>query len=129
MLPKPPEPHLGSIDGDIYQSLEPYLVNFADWLAPLQFEIYRGTQTDIASVPWYLRWLYDRASMGFTAPFVHDFLCTAQGKFTNTQGQEIQLSWFDAQLFFLVAMRLDDIPPRRALLAFLAVLIGNRPKW
>jgi Protein of unknown function (DUF1353) len=129
MLPKPPEPHLSSIDGDTYRSLEPYLVNFADWLTPLQFEIYQGTCTDIASVPWYLRWLYDRASMGFTAPFIHDFLCTTQGKFTNMQGQEIQLSWFEAQLFFLVAMRLDGIPPRRAFLAFLAVVFGNRPVW
>lgn len=126
---KPPEPHLGSIDGDRYQSLSPYMVNFADWMAPLQFEIYQGTQTDIASVPWYLRWLYDRASLGLTAPFFHDFLCTTKGKFINTQGTEVQISWFDAQMFFLNAMRLDGIPPRRAFLAFLAVIIGNRPRW
>lgn len=128
-MQKPPEPHIGSIDGDRYVSLAPYLVNFADWMAALQFEIYKGTITDIASVPRCLRWMYDRASLGITAPFYHDFLCSFKGKFTNTFGQEVQLSWFDTQLFFLVAMRLDGIPPQRAFLAFLAVLIANRPRW
>lgn len=126
---KPPEPHIGSIDGDRYIGKSNYLVNFTDWLKSWQFEIHEGTITDIASVPWYLRWLYDRASFGIVAPYVHDFLCTYRGKFTNSFGDEVQISWFDAQLFFLVAMRLDGIPPRRALFAFLAVLIGNRPRW
>jgi hypothetical protein len=129
MLLKPPEPHIGSIDGDRYISLSPYMVNFADWMSGIQFEIDKGTVTDIASIPHHLRWMYDRASLGITAPFIHDFLCTSRGKYINTMGEEIQLSWFDTQLFFLVAMRLDGIPPLRALLAFLAVLIGNRPIW
>lgn len=126
---KPPQPYIGSIDGDRYVSLSPYMVDFADWMAGLQFEINEGTITDIASVPRCLRWAYDRASLGTSAPFYHDFLCTSKGKFTNTFGQEIQISWFDAQVFFLVAMRLDGIPTQRCLLAFLAVLLGNRPIW
>jgi Protein of unknown function (DUF1353) len=129
MLPKPPEPHIGSIDGDRYISLSPYMVNFADWMSGIQFEIYQGTVTDIASIPRPLRWMYDRASLGITAPFLHDFLCTSRGKYTNTMGQEMQLSWFDVHLFFLVAMRLDGIAKRRAFLAFLAVVLCNRPIW
>lgn len=126
---KPPEPHIGSIDGDRYVGKSNYLVNFADWLTPWQFEIYEGTITDIATVPRCLRWMYDRASLGILAPYIHDFLCACRGRFINTFGDEVQISWFDAQLFFLVAMRLDGIPARRSLLAFLAVLIGNRPIW
>lgn len=126
---KPPEPIVGSIDGDRYVGKSSYMVNFANWLTPWQFEIYAGTITDIASIPWWLRWMYDRASLGLSAPYVHDFLCTSRGRFINTFGDEVQISWFDAQVFFLVAMRLDNIPPRRALLAYLAVLVGNRPKW
>lgn len=126
---KPPEPHIGSIDGDRYISLAPYMVDFTQWMAGLQFEIYQGTVTDIASIPHALRWMYDRASLGISAPFLHDFLCTSRGRFTNTFGEDAQISWFDTHLFFLVAMRLDGIPPRRALLAFLAVLLANRPIW
>lgn len=129
MIEKPPQPHIGSIPVDQFVGLSPYMANFGYWVSPIQFEIYEGTITDIASVPWYLRWLYDRASFGIVAPYIHDFLCTAKGQFTNTFGEEVKISWFDVHLFFLVAMRLDGIPPRRALLAFLAVLIGNRPKW
>lgn len=129
MLPKPPEPHIGSIDGTTYISLSSYVVKFADWLAPLQFEIDKGTPTDIASVPWFLRCFCDRAGLGLTAPFFHDYMSERQGKLTNLDGKEIQISWFDTQLFFLVAMRLDGIPPMRAFLAFIAVLIANRPIW
>ncbi len=129
MLSKPPEPILGSIDGDSYHSLRDYDVSFGDWLHGLEFTIYASTITDIASIPWWLRSIHDRASLGLTAPFLHDFLCTQQGKFINKDGVEVQLSWFDVHLFFLVAMRLDGIHPARAFLAFIAVLLGNRPSW
>lgn len=128
-LPKPPEPHIGSIDGRRYMVKYDYLANFADWMAPLQFLIPAGTITDIASVPWWLRWACDRAGLGITAPLLHDLLCALQGSYVNVYGQKVQLSWFDAHLFFLVAMRLDGIPAWKALLAFLVVLIGNRPIW
>jgi hypothetical protein len=127
MLKKPPEPILGSIDGDRYHSLADYRVNFSKWVDGVEFDIYASTVTDIASVPWFMRWLYDRASLGFTACFVHDFLMAVRGKFTDIHGEEIQLSWWDCHLIFLVAMRLDGIPPVRAHLAYLAVLLGNRP--
>lgn len=128
-MSKPPQPKLGSIDGDIYYSLELYKVNFGDWMRELEFEIEAFTVTDIASIPWYLRWIYDRASLGLTAPFLHDWLCNNQGKYTNSSGKEVQLCWFDVHLFFLVAMRLDGISPIKSLLAFLIVLICNRPIW
>lgn len=128
-MKKPPQPFLGSIDGDRYQSLTDYSVDFAEWFEDFDFVIYEGTITDIASVPWYLRWILDRASLGISAPFLHDYLCEIKGKYINKKGQQIQLSWFDSHLMFLVAMRLDGVPPLRAFLAFVAVLIGNRPIW
>lgn len=129
MKNKPIQPHLGSIDGNNYQSLSTYRVDFSKWFDGLEFDIDAGTITDIASVPWYLRWMYDRASLGTFAPFLHDVLCEKKGKIVNTKGEEISLSWEDVQLAFFVAMRLDNIHPRRALLAYIAVLFGNRPKW
>ncbi len=105
------------------------MVDFTHWMAGMQFEIREGTVTDIASVPRYLRWAYDRASLGITSPFFHDFLMSCQGKYVNTMGEDVQLSWFSCHVFFLVAMLLDGISPRRAFLAFVAVLLGNRPIW
>jgi Protein of unknown function (DUF1353) len=74
MLPNPPDPKLESIDGDTYTLAESYPVEFGYWLSDLQFEIPAGTITDLASIPWYLRWINDRASLGILAPLVHDFL-------------------------------------------------------
>lgn len=126
---KPLQPYLGSIDGDRYISLADYTVDFSDWFDGMQFTIPAGEITDIASIPWWLRWLYDRASLGTFATFLHDRFCLTQGKFTNLDGVVVQISWEDVQLMFFVAMRLDGIPPRRAFLAYLAVLFCNRPKW
>lgn len=126
---KPPQPYIGSLDGDRYISLADYTVDFSDWFDGMQFTIPAGEITDIASVPWWLRWLYDRASLGHAAPFLHDYLCEFRGKYINKKGEEIQLSWFDTHLMFLVTMRLDGVPKSRAFLAFVAVLICNRPIW
>ena len=34
----------------------------------------RGYVTDLSSVPWFLRWVVDRSSMGWAAPLAHDVL-------------------------------------------------------
>lgn len=129
MLSKPSKTPIAPVEGEMYMFLEDYQVDFAKMLAPLQFVITKGTITDLASVPWYFRWLIDRYDLGDVAPPIHDVLCESQGKFVTEDGTVIQLSWFDVHLFFLVAMRLDGISPTKALLAFLAVLLRNRPIW
>jgi hypothetical protein len=53
-------------------------------------------------------------------------LCVTEGKFTNLDGVEKQLTWFQVQLYFLVALELDNVPWRRSLAAFLGVIAGNR---
>jgi hypothetical protein len=129
MLNKPPEPILGSIDGDRYHSLTNYRVNFSAWLKGVEFDIYSHTPTDRASFPWWARLFCDRDSLGQTAVFIHDFFCTSQGKFTSVSGEQLRLTWGQVQVAFLLAMVLDGIPFNRAVLAFIAVVLGNRPKW
>ncbi len=123
---KPPSPRLQNIDGDKYRLEEPYIAKFGYWLRDLQFEIPAGFETDLASIPWFLRQFGDRACLGFTAVVIHDYLCSVEGKFINLDGVEIQLSWFQVQLYFLVALELDNVPWRRSLAAFLGVIAGNR---
>lgn len=125
----PPDPRLESIDGDTYQLPNQYQARFSDWLQDLQFEIPAGTITDLASIPWFVRWINDRASLGILAPVIHDYLTSNQGQVINLKGELIKLSWFDTHLYFLVAMRIDGVHPARAFIAFIGVLIGNRPKW
>jgi Protein of unknown function (DUF1353) len=125
MLKNPPDPQLESIDGDTYQLSAPFAVKYNYWFRELQFEIPAGTVTDLASIPWFLRWIHDRASLGVLAPVIHDYLCDRRGKVTNIQGEPIQLTWFEVQLYFLLAMHFDGIVWHRALIAFLGVLIGS----
>lgn len=123
---KPPSPKLQSIDGDKYRLEEPYIAKFGYWLKDLAFEIPAGFETDLASIPWFLREFGDRACLGFVPVIIHDFLCSVEGEFTNLDGVEVQLTWFQVQLYFLVALELDGIPWRRSLAAFLGVIAGNR---
>jgi Protein of unknown function (DUF1353) len=105
---KPPSPRLQNIDGDKYRLEEPYIAKFGYWLRDFQFEIPAGFETDLASIPWFLRQFGDRACLGFTAVVIHDYLCVTEGKFTNLDGVEKQLTWFQVQLYFLVALELGD---------------------
>jgi Protein of unknown function (DUF1353) len=124
----PPDPQLESIDGDTYQISAAFQAKFSYWLRDLQFEIPAGTITDLASIPWFIRWINDRASLGILAPVIHDYLCDRRGKVINLNGDAIQLTWFDVHLYFLVAMRIDGISWHRSLLAFIGVVVGG-PRW
>ena len=123
---KPKTPKLQNINGDKYRLEEPYIAKFGYWLRDVQFEIPAGFETDLASIPWFLRQFGDRASLGFVPVVIHDYLCATEGKFTNLDGVEKQLTWFQVQLYFLVALELDGVPWRRSLAAFLGVIAGNR---
>jgi hypothetical protein len=123
---KPPSPKLENIDGDRYRLSEDYVIKIGYWLRKLQLTIPANYVTDLASIPPMLRPFADRASLGITAVVFHDWLCDNRGKFTNLDGEEIQLTWFQTQLYFLVLLELDGIPWQRSLAAFLAVLVGNR---
>ena len=123
---KPQSPKIQSIDGDNYRLEEAYIAKYGYWLKDFQFKIPIGFQTDLASIPWFLRSIADRSSLGFTSVIIHDYLSSVEGKFRNLDGVEIQLSWFQVQLYFLVALELDGIPWRRSLIAFLGVIVCNR---
>lgn len=124
----PNDPVVESIDGDCYRLTQRYDVKFAYWLRELQFSLPEGYVTDLASVPRWARVFIDRASLGLVAPIVHDYLCDNKGKVTTLPGELYQIHWFDAHLLFLILMRLDGVVWHRALITFLAVLIGG-PKW
>lgn len=127
-MQNPPDPILESIDGDRYRVVDTFAVKYNYWFRELQFEIPAGYITDLASIPWFVRWIADRASLGLLAPLVHDYLCDCRGRFTNIQGEIVQLTWFQVHLYFLVAMQLDGINWQRSLIAFIGVLIGG-PRW
>lgn len=127
-MENPPDPVLESVDGDRYRVVETFVVKYNYWFRELQFEIPDGYITDLASIPWFVRWICDRASLGLLAPLVHDYLCDRRGRFVNIQREVVQLTWFQVHLYFLVAMQLDGINWQRSLVAFIGVLIGG-PRW
>ena len=116
---KPPSPRLESIDGDKYRLTEDYVIKIGYWLRHLQLAIPENYVTDLASIPPILRGFGDRASLGTAAVTFHDWACDNRGKLVNLNGEPIELTWFQVQLYFLVMLELDGIPWQRSLAAFL----------
>lgn len=133
----PKDPQLESINGDTYQLSQEFPawlgLWIGDWIAEVDFIIPAGEVTDIASVPWWFRWAYDRASLGVLAPVVHDRLCVLEGRITNARGQKMQLSWLKVHTCFLLLMWMDGVNEKRAFLAFAAVVLRavvlKTPRW
>ena len=122
---KPPSPRLESIDGDKYRLTEDYVIKIGYWLRHLQLAIPENYVTDLASIPPILRGFGDRASLGTAAVTFHDWACDNRGKLVNLNGEPIELTWFQVQLYFLVMLELDGIPWQRSLAAFLGVVAAN----
>jgi Protein of unknown function (DUF1353) len=123
----PRDPQLENINGDTYQLSQEFPawlgLWIGDWIADVDFIIPAGEITDVASVPWWFRWAYDRLSLGTLGPVSHDHLCAVEGKIINARGQKIQLSWLKVHVCFLLLMLMDGIDERRAFLAFAAVML------
>lgn len=125
---KPPTPWVTSVDGDNYEMTVDYHVNLSKWVAEYNFIVPAGMPTDLASIPWYLRWANDRASLGILAPIVHDYLNQVKGKIETKDGVNLEFTWYETQVIFLILMLVDNIQPWRAILAFTAVLLFSG-KW
>lgn len=133
----PRDPQLESIDGDTYQLIQDYPVTLSlwigDWLKDIDFVIPAGEPTDMASVPRWFRWAYDRASLGTLPTVIHDTLCATEGRITNARGQRKQLTWMQVHVCFLLLMWMDGIGERRGMLAFAAVMLRaiilRTPRW
>lgn len=123
---KPPSPKLESIDGDRYRLTEDYIIKIGYWLRHLQIKVPENYITNLADIPPILRGFGDRASLGTAAVTFHDWACANRGKLTNLEGDPIELTWFQVQLYFMVMLELDGIPWQRSLAAFLGVVAGNR---
>lgn len=124
----PPDPHLESIDGDNFRLVETYSAKLAYMLREVQCEIPAGFVSDLASIPRVVRWKYDRASLGFLAVLIHDYLCKHDGVFTNLQGRRVRLGSMAVHAIFLILMLIDGIPPERAFECFVAVVVFGG-KW
>lgn len=125
---KPDRMDVDSVNGDDFILRSDYPVKVGYWIRELQFTIPQGFVSDLASIPRFMRWYLDRASLGFLAPIFHDYLWSKKGMIVNLQGDTIQLTRFQCHLYFLLAMQLDGIGSTRSFLAFLAVVFFA-PKW
>lgn len=133
----PRDPVLESVDGDTYKLNQEFSawigLWIGDWIEDLDFIVPAGEVTDIASIPWWLRWAHDRASLGILGPVIHDRLCAVEGKVINARGEKMQLSWLETHTCFLLLMWMDGIDQKRAFLAFAAVVLHatvfRTPYW
>jgi hypothetical protein len=123
-----PIPKIENIDGDTYRLVEEYPVKFVLWYRDFQFAVPPDFISDLASIPRPLRIFIDRASLGIIAPLIHDYLCDRRGKIVSMSSQNIELTRYEVNFIFLIAMLLDGISIRRSVIAFIGVSIGA-PKW
>jgi hypothetical protein len=123
-----PIPQFRDVDGDKFLLDEDYPVKFVLWFRGSQFLIPAGFQSDLSSIPWFLRWWIDRASLGLVPPLIHDYMCDNRGKFISMSGDMIEIERLEVNIIFLLTMLLSGVKFDRAITAFVGVCIGA-PNW
>lgn len=89
-----------------------------------------GWHTDLASIPWWARWLVDTWGAHTGAALLHDWLChlvrlLRESAEPHPEGQP-SVSQRDADGLFRRTLRLGGTPAPLAWLMYLAVRIGSR---
>jgi hypothetical protein len=77
-----------------------------------------GTETDGATVPWLVRWLYRQDGRYFNASVAHDHL------YNRRIGSRLF-----ADIDFLIWMLRDGVKAKTALVFFFAIVLGGKNWW
>ncbi len=87
----------GKEDAEYFIDLD-YTVTFAVGGRPASVTVPRGMLTDLASVPWFARWLVDRVGPHLEASIVHDFLYLAWQDVPGREARPADRDFADAVL-------------------------------
>jgi hypothetical protein len=91
-----------TMDGrPVWRLLRNFDVDLGTGSTKISITVPRGTETDFASVPWFIRWLYSPYTARYgKAAVVHDWLYTTKA----------QIPRFVADALFREIMRLEGSP-------------------
>jgi hypothetical protein len=78
-----------------------------------------GYRTDLASVPWWIRWLLPPNGKYGKAAVIHDFICSYRT--VNMNGQNVYVTRKTGDLIFLEAMGVLNVPAWQKWSMFCAV--------
>lgn len=111
----------------VYTILEPFTYRIGSEGSDRAVIVPAGFDTDLASVPWFARWLIASGGLHAKAAVVHDYLYE-RGLITGPGGLEAP-SRSEADGIFLEAMGVLLVPRWRRYLMWLAVRIGGKGAW
>jgi hypothetical protein len=87
------------------------------WEAPADFV------SDLASVPWFARWLVPRAGRHNRAAVIHDWL------FHLRELRQLEISRWEVDSIMNQAMKADKVRPTRRWLIRMALFAGSWVPW
>jgi len=87
-----------------------------------------GFVTDLASIPWGLRWLFPPNGKWSKAAVIHDWGYCG-GQIILPDGQQLKPSRFWWDVIFLEAMAVSKVPPLTRWLFFVAVRAFGGVGW
>jgi hypothetical protein len=102
--------------------------SYPDRLHNRSFEIYRGFECDLASIPRVVDLIIRPQELGELAPLVHDFLYYHGGKVYDSHGWFVTYTRYEADRLFYQIMLNTGVVPWKARAAYYAVrTFGSRP--
>ena len=73
--PVPPtSPEMTSVAAGLFRTVRPYELQWKHKGRLYRIIVPRWLVTDLASIPFFVRWLVSSTSLGFAAPLVHDWV-------------------------------------------------------
>ena len=102
-----------------------------------RIQIAQGFGFDLASIPFFFRWLIERHDLSLVAPLVHDYLYTHNGygsfavtdRFGITRKIQKKYSRKQCDDFFLELMEAEGVPKWRRKTAYRAVRLFGGLFW
>ena len=116
------------VSGSGYKLLAPFQYHLSAPGSMLVVDVPKGFLTDLASVPWVLRWLFPPDGVWAKAAVVHDW-GYACGDLSLPDGSKIKPSKFWWDVIFLEAMSVLKVPRLTRWTFFVAVRAFGGRGW
>jgi hypothetical protein len=116
------------VRGSIYQLTAAFQYELSAPGSPLVVSVPQGFKTDLASVPWVLRWLFPPAGPWAKAAVLHDWGYCG-GTISLPDGGQITPTRFWWDVIFLEAMAVLEVPRLTRWAFFVAVRAFGGRGW
>lgn len=98
----------------------------------VRVDVPKGTTTDLASVPWYLRWFVSNEDPRIVRPsVVHDYLYEMKEvqAYIDGKRKQVQVTKRESDLLFYEMLRKEGFGVVMAKAIWLGPKVGGRKRW